>query len=105
MFHVQISVHHGMPWSVVFKRQVTDGKADPMIHFQCVSGVHFKPFVNRMNDLSKSVVSEKYVITCTYDINRYDTQCNVQDYVVDNDTHDDINDSELFLSLIFQMYS
>ena len=46
LFNVEIHVHHGMKWPVIFKTN----KVDPIIkivHLQCLSGIHYNPVASK----------------------------------------------------------
>ena len=46
LFNVEIHVHHGMKWPVIFKTN----KVDPtikIVHLQCLSGIHYNPVASK----------------------------------------------------------
>lgn len=47
VFDVQIWVHHGMNYPVVYSRERTNVNTNkiPVLHLQCISGIHFNPLV------------------------------------------------------------
>ena len=48
LYKVEIQVHHGMKWPVVYKTNETS-ESTKSIHLQCLSGIHFNPVVSRKN--------------------------------------------------------
>jgi hypothetical protein len=60
MFNIEIHVHHGINWPVIYKVESND--SCPIVHLQCISGVHFNPiFVKKVN--CDYIITEK---NCNY---------------------------------------
>ena len=47
VYDVQVWVHHGMPYPVIYKLDNNYGNYSNIIHLQCISAVHFNPVFNR----------------------------------------------------------
>jgi hypothetical protein len=48
LFQVEVWVHHGMQWPVVYRR-ANYSQEDPKIHLQCISGIHYNPVTCRID--------------------------------------------------------
>ena len=64
IFKVQIWVHHGTKWPVIYK---CDSINDlPKLHLQCISGIHFNPLFACKDSLSVSIAKKNInqVVNC-----------------------------------------
>ena len=48
MFSIEIHVHHGMKWLIIFKTNKVDNPIKA-VHLQCSSGIHYNPVACKKN--------------------------------------------------------
>lgn len=74
IYNIKVWIHHGIPFPVIYKvnRDHFDLVNTPIIHIQCISGVHFNPLYSRRDRvelaplvITKNVNSLNQQIQCT----------------------------------------
>jgi transposase InsO family protein len=66
LYSVEIWVHHGMTWPVIYKVDrnncSTNLDISSVIHLQCISGIHFNPvFVKNSRKVNVALVKKEYI--------------------------------------------
>ena len=64
LFHVEVHVHHGMQWPVVYRMGTEVAAADRIVHLQCISGIHFNPVIRESTISNTEHLPSRYVNTC-----------------------------------------
>ena len=64
LFHVEVHVHPGMQWPVVYRMGTEVAAADRIVHLQCISGIHFNPVIRESTISNTEHLPSRYVNTC-----------------------------------------
>ena len=48
MFNIEVHVHHGMKWPIIFKTNKVDNPIK-VVHLQCLAGIHYNPVACKKN--------------------------------------------------------